>query len=175
MNPYQKLPITTVIQKAVPKPLLELTPQRIEKIKSFGEVMLIILRLSTIITMTAVAPNAIQALKIFEKKRNIKSTHKDRAKKVARTFYYLKHRNYVIFKRKGRDYHIHLRHKGLKQIRRLEFNNLVIPKPKSWDGKFWLVAADIPTKYKTGADMMRSKIKELKLYPLQRTLWFYPY
>src|SRR3989344_2883022 len=175
MQQYKKLRIATVVKKAVPKPMLELTAERIEKLKNFGEVMLTILSVATIATMAVVAPNAIQALKMFEKKRDIRSTHKEKVEKVARTFYYLRRRSYIHFKRKGQDFEITLERNGQKQIRRLEFENLKIAKSESWDGYFWLVAADIPTKYKTGADMMRIKIKELGLYPLQRTLWFYPY
>ncbi len=30
-------------------------------------------------------------------------------------------------------------------------------------------------KYRQGADLLRRKLKQLGFYPLQRSLWFYPY
>jgi hypothetical protein len=38
------------------------------------------------------------------------------------------------------------------------------------------VAADIPTKdHRQGADLLRRKLKQMGFYPLQRSLWFYPF
>ena len=177
MERYQKLPLSTLIAEATPKPFLELTEQQIEKLKTFSHVLLGILTGVTMLTMIVVAPNALQALELFEKgKGRKKLRHQEKVQKVTRAFYYLKDRGYIRLHRKGDDYEIRLTRFGKKQVKKLDLETLQIPKGRAWDGKFWQIAADIPTKdYKKGADVFRKKIKELGLYPLQRTLWFYPF
>lgn len=177
MNKYHKDSLKGIIDQAAPAPLFELTPKRIEKLKTYAEVTLAVLKIAAVLTAAAVAPNAIQALAIFEKKRRRRTSHRQKIQKVTKTFYYLKRRGYVEFKKRGDDdYEIKLTRLGRKQIRKLELDSITVPKPKFWDGYFWQVAADIPTKkFRRGADALRTKIKEMRFYPLQRTLWFYPY
>lgn len=35
--------------------------------------------------------------------------------------------------------------------------------------------ADIPKEYKNAADNFRRKLRQMKFYPLQRTVWLYPF
>ena len=126
--------------------------------------------------MTVLAPNALQALELFEKKgEKRKLTHKEKRRKILKSFYYLKNQGSVKFIPKGDDFEVILTQKGKKKIKHMNFETLSIQREKQWDGKFWQVVADIPTKYKLGADAFRKKIKSMNFYPLQRTLWFYPY
>lgn len=104
-----------------------------------------------------------------------KLSYKERTKKVTRTFYYLKENGYIKFFREKGGYKIILTKKGRAKARELNFNTITIKRPTVWDKKFWQVAADIPTKYRSGADVFRRKTKELNFFPLQRTLWFYPF
>ncbi|OGE84822.1 MAG: hypothetical protein A3J48_01250 [Candidatus Doudnabacteria bacterium RIFCSPHIGHO2_02_FULL_46_11] len=50
-----------------------------------------------------------------------------------------------------------------------------MPKAAKWDGRWWAVLADIPVKDRVWADQFRVKVKTLGFYPLQRTVWFYPF
>lgn len=177
MNPYTKLPLAAVIKKASPKPTFELSEEQIEKLKTYSNILLGILAGAGLVTMMVLAPNALQALDIFQKRKGKKPLkRKEKEQKVARAFYYLRHWGHIQLKRKREDYEVILTEKGKKQIKHLNLETLSIPRPKNWDGKFWQVAADIPTKeYRYGADALREKLKQMNFYPLQRTLWFYPY
>lgn len=176
MKRYEKLAISEIVKRTAKKPLLELDEQGIEKLKNFTDVVLGILIVGGILTMTVLAPNALRALKLFEKKKGRKriSTPKSQ-KKIARAFYYLRQSGQVQFIRKGNDYEVVLTDKGKKRIKRLSFDTMKIKKDGKWDGQFWQVAADIPTEYRLGADAFRDKLKSMDFYSLQRTLWFYPY
>lgn len=177
MRPYHKLPLASIIKHALPQAPFELTDEQIEKLKNFSDVVLGILTVATVLTMTIVAPNALQALDLFQKRtgqKKLKSREKER--RVVRTFYYLKEKGWTNFQRKGNDYEIVVTESGRKKIRALNLETLAISKPAKWDGKFWQIAADVPTKkYRRGADALRQKLKDMNFYPLQRTLWFYPY
>src|SRR3989344_350068 len=176
MRIYQKPSIAKAFERTAPRPIIELPREQVDKLKNYSDILLGILMVGGILTMTVLAPNALQALELFEKrgeKRNL--THKEKRRKVLKSFYYLKNQGDVKFIPKGDDFEVILTQKGKKKIKRLNFETLSIQRDKQWDGKFWQVAADIPTKYKLGADAFRDKLKLMNFYSLQRTLWFYPF
>jgi len=173
---YRKNSIAGSLKKNSPKPTFELSEAQIEKLKSYGQVVLAILALASVLTVAAVAPGAIGALRPFLKLKGRKRMDYDKSiSKVNKTFYYLRRKGYIKFHFQAGQYRIILTKKGKEKIKELSFNTIYIPKPTSWDGKFWQVAADIPTKYRIGADAFRRKIKELGFFALQRTLWFHPF
>lgn len=176
MARYERLNLSRLVEKdKAEKPKID--RKKIERLKTYSDVVLGILAVAGIITVTVLAPNALQALELFEKrqKRFSYSPAKGR-KKLIRTFYYLRGKGQIEFRRRGSDYEVFLTNSGKREVRRFEMETLQVPRAEKWDGQFWQVAADIPTKdYRRGADALRRKLKEMKFYPLQRTLWFYPY
>lgn len=174
---YVKIPLAEAIKRALPEPAFRISEERLEKLKSFSKVLLGILAVAGIVSMVVLAPNALQALEIFQKRKNYKPlAPKRREAKLIKTFYYLKTKGFIEFRQKGEDYEITLTDTGKKQVRKLNLETLRVSKSQRWDGKFWQVAADVPTKkYRRGADALRAKLKQMGFYPLQRTLWFYPY
>jgi len=66
--------------------------------------------------------------------------------------------------------------KGEDKVRRLNFENLTIPQTSRLRKHWWFVLADIPSNpYRRRADLFREKLKLMNFYPLQRTVWVYPY
>jgi hypothetical protein len=176
MKPYSKASIAAGVKEYSPKPIAELSDEQIGRIKAYGQVLLGIIAIAGVLTVTAVAPSALSALKLFMKLRyKRKLNYKESTKKVTKSFYYLKENGYIKLRQEKDGYRIILTKKGLVKAQEANFNAITIKKPAVWDGKFWQVAADIPTKYRSGADVFRRKTKELGLFPLQRTLWFYPF
>ncbi|MBM3256076.1 MAG: hypothetical protein FJZ04_01225 [Candidatus Moranbacteria bacterium] len=176
MRTYHKLSLAKAVKLSSPKPILELSESQIEQLRGYGKILLVVLALSSVLTIAAVMPGALAAIKIFQKlKLGEKSNYQQKTLKITKTFYYLRQKGYIkTFFERG-EHRIVLTEKGLRRISELKYEALFIPKPKKWDRKFWQVAADIPTKYRSGADSFRLKVKKLGLFPLQRTLWFYPF
>jgi len=178
MRGYERLNLAQLVGQDKPEKQ-RFDPKKIERLKTYSDVVLGILAVAGILTVTVLAPNALQALKIFEGRRKRPGRPYSPAQsrqKLTRTFYYLRKRGQIEFRRKGSDYEIFLTNSGKREVRRFEMETLRVPRQEKWDGRFWQVAADIPTKdYRRGADALRRKLKEMKFYPLQRTLWFYPY
>lgn len=159
--------------------IFELSEVQIEKLKNFTQVLLAMLAVASIMAMTLFAPNALQALKIFEKSKGSRRGERharNQNVKIVRAFYYLKQKKWIEFRRKGDDYEVIVTVRGKKQIRKMKLETVSVPRPVAWDGKFWLVIADIPTKdYRQGADAFRTKLKDMSFFHLQRTVWLYPF
>jgi len=54
-------------------------------------------------------------------------------------------------------------------------DHLSIKKIKKWDGKWWMVAYDIPNKQKLARDAFRFHLKRMGFYEYQKSLFIYPY
>ena len=174
---YEK--IGSIIRNATPA---ESTPKisaaQMEKLRSAGSIVLALIGAAGIVALSAVAPNMFVAIdKLFIRGNVGKSlSKKERDRKLAKIFYYMKRSRYIVMKPTGKDFKIFLTKLGERKYQKLNFQTLQIQKPEKWDRKWWQVAADIPTKkHKRGADLLRQKLKDMGFYPLQRTLWFYPY
>jgi phenylacetic acid degradation operon negative regulatory protein len=48
-------------------------------------------------------------------------------------------------------------------------------KPKKWDGKWRILIFDISEPHKIKREALRGKLKEWKLYQLQKSVWISPY
>lgn len=70
---------------------------------------------------------------------------------------------------------IELTHKGNLIAREYNLNNLKLNKPKIWDKKWRVIMYDIPDYHKKARDAFRHKIREMGLYPIQKSVWVSPY
>ncbi len=64
---------------------------------------------------------------------------------------------------------------GKERLRRWEFGNFSLNKPRKWDKKWRLIIFDIPDKKRRVRDQIRSLFKSAGLYLLQESVWVYPY
>ncbi len=174
---YQK--IAGLIREANPrKGKFEISSNQLESLRTAADMALAIIAVAGIITVSAVVPNLLAALgKLFTQKNpGRRYLRREKEQKAARAFYYLRKKNYIAFKKDGPDFKVFLTALGRKKSDSLAFKILQPSKSPKWDGRWWQVAADIPTKeYRWAADLFRNKLKDMKFYPLQRTLWFYPF
>ncbi len=65
--------------------------------------------------------------------------------------------------------------KGKQRVLKYKFNEMIIGRPKKWDGYWRIIAFDIPEKYKRGRDALTRKLKEMELYPLQKSVFICPF
>ncbi len=169
-------PLSKIINNSTPAPTFSLSRDQIEALRTAAEVVLAVLAIAGIATVSVLAPNALLAVGKFFLKKGKRLTHSEKQATTARVFYYLKRTGLIKLKPDGRDFRLFLTQLGKKKLHRIGLNSQTVPKPNRWDGKWWQVAADIPTKdYRSAADLLRLKLKQMGFYSLQRTLWFYPY
>lgn len=176
MESKRKLYLSDVVFNSIPKPKIEFSDEQLAKLNNYGQILLCILAVAGIVTIAVLMPSALFTIKTFHKLRGLKKfSYEEKRRKVRNTFYYLKAKGFIDILSVGKDYRISLTEKGREAVKKINFENISIPKPDSWDGKFWQIAADIPTKFRNNADCFRRKIKKMGLFTLQRTLWFYPF
>lgn len=73
---------------------------------------------------------------------------------------------------------VKLTNRGKSRVREFAIDTIAIEKPHKWDGKWRILMFDIPTKpkiYNQAREALRSKIKELGFYQMQKSVWVYPY
>lgn len=157
---------------------IRLTSSQLNKITNISQIILAVVATAGVVSLAAVAPNifiALDSANKLRKKFNALPFDKKQAK-LQHSFYYLRKSGVVKFKNDKTGFRLFLSKKGKKLWDKFQFRSMEVKKPKMWDRKWWLVAADIPTKhYRLGADQLRQKVKDMGFYFLQRTLWLYPY
>lgn len=170
--------LSAVVSKATGKDLINFTDEQMKALTTLSGVALAVLATAGIVTLSFLAPNILSASKqIFKIAGHGKRlSKKEKVKRISRAFYYLRSSKLIIMKPEADDFTIELTSLGKERHSELHFESLRIPKPKKWNGKWWLVAADIPTReHRSGADSLRLKLRALGFCSLQRTLWIYPY
>lgn len=128
------------------------------------------------ITIAATSPYFLLNIsrEILQNKKYFKEKLDER--KIARLIERLKRNRLIILSEKNGTFKVELTEKGKRKIKEIQFENLKIEKPAVWDKKWRVVIFDIPDKHKKGArDALREKLKELDFYPLQKSVWAYPY
>jgi len=114
------------------------------------------------------------AREILKKKKY--SQKKLEERKMAQLIWRLKKNRLIILSEENGKFKVELTEKGKRVAREIEFENLEIKKPRVWDGKWRIVVFDIPEKCKKRArDALRTKLKKLNFYPLQKSVWACPY
>ena len=171
--------ITRSIKQNLPKDIIQLEEKQIEKLKNIGGIILGLVAAAGIMTVAVAAPNALRlidkapwARKTY---RNWGTKRKEQGRKIAKTFYYLKNKSFIELEPAGKDFIIKITAKGRRKLLQLNFETLAIKKPKTWDGKWWLVLSDIPTELRSQSDIFRKKLKSLGLMTLQRSVWIHPF
>ena len=100
-------------------------------------------------------------------------------KQLDNAFAHLKRQKLVeIIKEKDGKMHVKLTNKGKKRMVEFSIDTLKIKKPKKWDGKWRVLMFDIPTKpkiYNQAREALRSKIKELGFFQMQKSVWVCPF
>ena len=68
-----------------------------------------------------------------------------------------------------------LSEKGKSRILKYDIDKIEIKKPARWDKLWRLVVFDIPEDKNLGRKALAAKLKELGFYPMQKSVFIYPY
>src|SRR4030043_1232532 len=104
-----------------------------------------------------------------------KAKSKKKMQTYRRSFYYLWRNKMIDVEYRGRQMYVSLSKEGKKIAGKYHIDDLQIPKPKRWDGRWRILIFDIPDKNKIKREALRGKLKELGLYRLQKSVWVCPY
>jgi CRISPR-associated endonuclease Cas2 len=68
-----------------------------------------------------------------------------------------------------------LAEKGKKRVLKFDLDKIEIKKPPRWDGFWRIIAFDIPEDKNKARKALASKMKNLGFYPMQKSVFVYPY
>jgi len=135
------------------------------------KVILETIKIAGLISMTMVAPNAIQSLKLLDGNKE-----KYRRWYVDKTIEKMTAQKLVVIKNNGNIQRIvSLTDKGEKLLDRYEMQELFIVKPKKWDGNYRVVIFDIREGKRKIRDDLRIWLEDLGFVRLQNSVWVFPY
>jgi len=134
------------------------------------KVTLAIIAVGGLLAVGAVAPNLVQLLKDYTRAKQYSP------KQFQKSYYNLKFTGFIEIKtnRQGKSF-VCLTKKGERKLESLDLDDLVIAKPKKWDGKWRVLIFDLPVRFKKAREAFRWKIKDLGFRQLQKSVWIYPY
>jgi DNA-binding transcriptional regulator PaaX len=134
------------------------------------KIVLAIIALGGVLIIGAMAPNIFQVFGKFKQSRRYSN------KQLRNAFYNLRRQNLVeIIQEKDNKIKIRLTNKGQVRIKEFSADILTISRPKKWDGKWRILIFDIPNKFTKAREALRRKLKDLRFYQLQKSVWIYPY
>lgn len=165
--------IAAAIRQRMPAKRFELTEKQIKLLKTSAHVVLAVAAVAGLAAVAVMAPNVLQ---IMGKSRYFKkSTHEQKQKKITKSFYYLKSAGYIDWKQEGKGLALMLTKKGREKLNVLNFQTMQIEHKTRWDGRWWVVLADVPQESRRQEDLLRTKLKEMGFNPFQRSVWIYPH
>lgn len=92
--------------------------------------------------------------------------------RVKRTICNLKDKRLVNFRENDV---IEITEKGKKRILQYNVEDMRIKLPAKWDGYWRIVVFDVPEKFKKARNALSGKIKDLGFFPLQKSVFVYPF
>ncbi len=96
---------------------------------------------------------------------------------VRDSLYKLRRNEYIKLKYDSRRNvtKLELTSKGRKFFEHRQFEELKIPLPEKWDGRWHMLMFDIPEKSRTFRNALREKLKALGFFQIQKSVWIYPF
>lgn len=141
--------------------------------KSLTREILFIAAVGPVLLSSFFLPNVPQILKPLIKWR--KNWGKVDRKRIYEAIHRLNRKRLVELIEKGDRLYIKITNNGKQLIKNFDYDNLQLPKSKKWDKKWQLVIFDIPDKKRKERQAFSKKIKDLGFYPLQESVFVYPY
>lgn len=123
-----------------------------------------------------VAPNIGLALAPFLRADDPSERREWERRRVQAALRRLAERRYVRFEERGRTTYIVITEFGKRRLRQFDFETLALPeRPRRWDGKWRMVAFDIPEKRKRARMALSAKLTRIGMLALQRSVYVYPH
>ena len=144
-----------------------------EREKEIMHLILELLAAGIVLSAALVVPGAVTVLtKSYLRLQRI-PRHSQR-----RALAEMKRRGLIRVRDSGDGAWLALTKKGRNRLQRYQLEELVIPHPRIWDGKWRLVLFDIPKKpplLNRARDALRDRLKQLGFAKVQKSAWVHPF
>lgn len=141
------------------------------KKETIAKIILATVAFAGIMTVAAVAPNSLQMLGLFGLGKK-----KYKPNSFYRTFKRMQRKRLIEIKKEKDDkIIISITERGKKRLLEYNIDDMRIKRPEKWDKKWRIISFDIPEKNKKAREALREKLKDLDFYPLQKSLFVFPF
>lgn len=146
-----------------------------ERYSKLTKEILLGLMLVGAVAVASTSPRFLPGLfkQLYRKRKYLKKEFNNY--KADQAFKRLRKNRLVIVKEKDGVFTVELTQKGKRKVQEIQFDNMCIEKPLTWDKKWRLVIFDIPNKHTAARNALRRKMRDLDFYPLQKSVWVHPY
>lgn len=135
--------------------------------------ILLIVAAGPIILSSLFLPNAPKMLKPLIKLH--KNWNRIRRKRIYEAVKRLNKKRFIELNQKGNELYLEITKNGKKLIKNFNYANIKLHGCKKWDKKWRMVIFDIPEKKQKERRVFSLKLKDLGFYPLQESVYIYPY
>jgi hypothetical protein len=133
------------------------------------QVVLALAALSVVATVIAMPGLSICA-------REYRRSKKYSKKQISSATGNLKRSGYIEFENADSGIpRIRLTKKGEAYFQKILFDDISLPEPEKWGGKWTFVLFDIPVQFSKAREALRWRLKALGFYQYQKSVWVYPH
>jgi len=129
-----------------------------------------ILATGALLSMAILAPNAPASL--FASHKPWKKYKRNRLRQVIKR---MADQELVGFREEGKETIVAISEKGKSKLLKFNFDEMKINDQEDWNGTWKIVYFDIPETKKLARELFRKKLKELRFYQLQKSVFITPY
>jgi len=141
--------------------------------KSLAADVLLMVAAGPIILASLFLPNAPQMLKPLLKLH--RNWNKIKRQRIYEAIGRLNKKRLVELDQRGNELYLKITENGKKLIKNFDYDNIELSYDKKWDKKWRMVVFDIPEKKSKERRAFSVKLKDLGFYPLQESVFIYPY
>ena len=133
------------------------------------QVVLAVAILSCSPVLGAIAPGFIVPARMFRRSKQYSN------RQIVDATHNLKRGGYLEEFEDNGTPRVRLTKKGEAYFQKILFDDVELPEPKKWGGKWTFVMFDIPIKHKKAREALRWRLKALGFYQYQKSVWVYPH
>ena len=141
--------------------------------KSLAADVLLMVAAGPIILASLFLPNAPQMLKPLLKLH--RNWNKIKRQRIYEAIGRLNKKRLVELDQRGNELYLKITENGKKLIKNFDYDNIELSYDKKWDKKWRMIIFDIPEKKSKERRAFSVKLKDLGFYPLQESVFIYPY
>jgi len=136
---------------------------------SIPKIIFSILAVAGLLTVALVAPNVVQLIDAFGRKRTFPR------RQFRQALRRLEHKGYLRDLSDRTKWKFTLTAEGKDILAKRKIEELIIVRPSRWDGKWRVIVFDIPEKYRHARNALRWKLKDLGFQCVNLSVWAHPF
>jgi len=142
---------------------------------NIAKIVLGLVAVGGLLTVAAVAPNALKAVDLFYDKKKKKYNTFQKRYYVKKVIERMESKGLIEFYERNGGVFLRLSERGRKELLKYQLKDKTISTPRKWDKKWRMVIFDIEERSRTLRDGLRKELMGLGFVKVQNSVWVHPY